>query len=294
MTDNSRAAAPLRIAVVGATGVLGRHLVPRLVERGHTVRAGLRGPARAAELRAAGADVVSADIFDADSLTALFKDCAVAVHAATAVPRPVPHPRAAPDFTLNDRIRREGTRLLLHAARRAGVRCIAAQSIALLHAGAGAEWITELSILRPGPISQSAADMETLLRNSALDFRILRGGAFYGPGTGRDEAWRIAARDGTLRLPGEGEDFISLIHVVDMARAMVAAIEADQPRSTFLVTDDEPVKYRELLGFVAEREGAAQPARGGPPFLGSLRASNARLRELGWQPCYPTYRSGWV
>lgn len=285
---------PLRIAVIGATGVLGRQVVPRLIERGHIVRAGVRdgseSRARTGVLAAVGAELHRADILDGGSLEPFLAGCEAVLHLATAIPKP----GAAPDWGPNDRVRREGTGLLLEAARRAGVRCIVAQSIAMLHGGSGERWVAEDDALPPVPPHlRSALDLEAQVRASALDFRILRGALFYGPDTGRDAAWRQAARACTLRLPGDGSGYLSLIRVTDMARAVVVATESSVQRATYLVADDQPATYRELFSFLARAEGVALPEPGAAALLGSFRVSNAKARrELGWEPAYPTYRAG--
>jgi nucleoside-diphosphate-sugar epimerase len=134
-------------------------------------------------------------------------------------------------------------------------------------------------------------EMEQMVRGSALDWCILRGGAFYGPGTGREEEWRTGMRDGTLRMPGDGSALVSLIRVADMAGGTVAAVERAPARSTYNVVDDEPVTYRELFHWLAAQMGRPAPPAGGPP-LASTGCSNAKLRDLGWLPGYATYRSG--
>ena len=136
-------------------------------------------------------------------------------------------------------------------------------------------------------------ETEGLVRASGLDWRIARGGGFYGPGTGMDEGWRAAAREGTLSVPGEGERFHSLIHVADMAAATLTVLESDATGSVWNVVDDEPVRASVLFDYVAAIEGVRRPERGGPYGLRSFRVSNARLKEeLGWRPGYPSWRSG--
>ena len=122
---------------------------------------------------------------------------------------------------------------------------------------------------------------------------ILRGGLFYGPGTGRETVWLTAARRGRLRLPGDGGAFLSLIHVSDMAQAVVAASRDFPSHSTYNVVDDQPVSYRELFSYIAALVGGPPPEAGGEPILPSLACSNALIRsETGWVPCFPSYRSG--
>ena len=167
------------------------------------------------------------------------------------------------------------------------------QSITLLYGDTGQAIVYESAPLRPSQLSQSAADMEDLVRASALEWCILRGGLFYGAGTGREDEWRQAARQGRLALPGDGRDLISLVHVVDMARAVVAATENAPLGSTYNIVDDEPVSYQRLFTYIAAQLDAAVPQAGGPRLLPSLGCSNAKAKqELAWQPAYPSYRSG--
>ena len=279
----------LAIAVVGASGVYGRHLVPRLVARGHRVRALVRRPESAAPLAQCGAEVRTADIFDVGSLKAAFTGCDAVINLATSVPRP----GQAPDFAMNNRIRREGTVAVIAACRDTGVERMVQQSIAMVHAGSGDDWIDESSAVRPTPVTQSAIDMEALVTASDRQWIILRGGLFYGPGTGREDDWFARAAQGTLKMPGDGADYASLIHVADMADATVAALERAAPRSTFLVGDDHPSRWRDILTCAALMVGAAAPPAGGPVVLPSFRASNRRLREaLDWAPRYPNLQTG--
>src|SRR5579885_2934342 len=101
----------MRILVVGATGVLGRNVLPRLLERGHRVRAVARRVEQVEMLQRLGVEARLGDILDASSLLSAAKGCDAALHLATAIPRP----GQPGDWSLNDRIRREGTRNLLAA-----------------------------------------------------------------------------------------------------------------------------------------------------------------------------------
>ena len=284
----------MRVAVVGASGVIGRHLVPRLIERGHHVVGVVRDVGRAPGLAALGAELRLGDILEPEGLAKAVAGSDAAVHAATSVPRP-DRPPADPQaaWELHDRIRREGTANLLAACGKAGVRRYVQQSVAWLHRSVGDAWVDEDTPIEPGARLASAVEMEALVCGSDRDWCILRGGAFYGTGTGREETWMQEARGGRLRLAGDGSDYVSLVHVVDYATAIVAAVEAAPARSSYLVVDDQPVRQRELLGYVAARFGGAAPQAGGPPGPNNCRARNARIKKaLGWRPAYPTYRSG--
>jgi|SRR5580765_161877 len=121
------------VAVLGATGVYGRHLVPRLVARGHRVRALVRRAEAAAIAAACGAELRVADVFDAASLRAGLDGCDVAINLATSLPGP----SGRGDFAANDRVRREGTPIWVRACRDMGVSRIVQQSIAMVNAGMG-------------------------------------------------------------------------------------------------------------------------------------------------------------
>lgn len=278
----------MRILVLGATGVLGRQVVPRLVERGHVVRAVVRRQEQGNVLEAAGAEVVLGDILNQESLMASAIGCDAAIHIATAIPR-----GPGGDWSRNDRIRREGTSNLLGAAAARGVRRYVQQSIVMLYGDTGSVVVDESTPLQPRPVIQSAADMEEMVRQSTLEWCILRGGMFYGAGAGLEDDWRQAARNGELVLPGDGSDRISLVHVVDMARAVVVAVESAPSGSVYNVVDDEPPTYAQLFAYVAAQAGVSPPAAGGQRMRQSFACTNAKIRrELGWQPAYPSYRSG--
>lgn len=283
----------MRIGIVGATGVLGRQVVPRLVERHHQIRAIVRRATEVERLRRLGVDAVLGDILDADSLSSALDGCDAALHLATAIPRAgTPNP----DWSLNDRIRREGTKNLLHACHENDIKQYVQQSIAHLVADGSAALLDENAPVHPGAVVDSAIEMEGLVRDSGLTWTILRGGAFYGPYTGRDEIWRNDARTGRLRFPADGKGYISLTNVMDMADAVVLAAEVAPSREVMAVVDDEPVTYAELFTYLARLEDGPDPQPNGPPSpWPSFRVSNFRARAaLRWQPRLRTYRSGFT
>ena len=279
----------LRVAVIGATGIIGRHVLQRLQERGHEVRAVVPAEADVEAQRRLGVEATQGDIFDLHSLRQAIKGCSAALHLATAAPRP----GRPPNWALNDRIRREGTANLLDACRSVGVQRYVHQSLAFL-VGGTADLVDETAPLLPATqATGSAMDAERLVAASGLDWVIVRDGALYGPGTGREEYWRALARSGELLLPGDGSDYISLIHVADLAECFVLATERGASGLIASVVDDEPTTYKELFTYVALLEGAAVPATGGEALFPSFRIANSRAREiLGWRPFYRSYRSG--
>ncbi|MDW6061200.1 NAD(P)-dependent oxidoreductase [Streptomyces sp. FXJ1.4098] len=308
----------MRIFVAGATGAVGRRLVPLLVAAGHEVTGGTRTPQGVERLRAQGASAVRVDVFDADS-----------VHraVAAAAPEAVVHQLtdlAHGDRAANGRIRREGTRHLVDAAKRAGVTRIVAQSISWAYApgDAPADESTPLDVAAEPPragmvgslraLEEAAAEIETHV--------VLRYGTFYGPGTwyarggpleavlrgdqvtrdpaaGDPAAGDPAAGDPVAALIGPvvaGDAVSSFVHVEDAARAAVAAL--DWPSGTVNVVDDEPAPARAWLPAFAAAVGAPAPA----PAVDGGRAGwergadNTRARRLGWRPLHPTWRTGFT
>jgi len=279
----------LRIAILGATGVLGRPVVTRLLERGHEIVAIARDPTRLATRPNVRA--VHGDILDPATLAAPLEGCDALLHLATAIPRT----GTRADWSANDRVRREGTRNLLAAARSIGRLRFIQQSVAMLLAGPRDVIADEDAPLRPGPHLESARDMERAVCDSDVPWVILRGGAFYGRTSDRMEHLNRLAREGRLAIPGDGGDYISLAHVEDVADAVVRATESDLAGEVFNIVDDYPVTYRELYEFVARLNAAPAPGTGGPPLLPNFRVSNARARRtLGWQPRFKDYRVGWT
>lgn len=284
-----------RIAVLGATGVYGRHLVPRLAIAGHRVRALVRRPEAAAVAAACGAEVMAADIFDEASLRAGLADCDFVINLATQLPGPT----SKGDYATNDRLRREGTPILVRACSAAGVPRVLQQSIAMTHAGGGDAWADETTFHPVGQDGIAGAAiaavraMEATVTESGLDWLILRGGLFYGPGTGFDDEWFARARAGKLRLPEEGQDYVSLVHIADMAAATVAAIARWPSRQALIVADHAPAPWRDVLGYVCALAGASPPPAGGRALMPSFRVTNRRARELlSWAPVYADYRAG--
>jgi nucleoside-diphosphate-sugar epimerase len=163
----------------------------------------------------------------------------------------------------------------------------------------GAEWADESSTAITDGDSvaakaiRAALVMEEHIADSPFEWVILRGGFFYGPGTGFDDGWHALAAARKLRLPGDGSDYVSLVHISDMAAATVAALKRWPSRTRLIVCDDAPAQWRDVFGYVAELAGQETVEAGGRAGFPSFRLRNARARELlGWAPLYATYREG--
>jgi nucleoside-diphosphate-sugar epimerase len=307
----------MRVFVAGASGAVGRPLVPKLVAGGHEVTGMTRSESKTEDLRRAGARAVVADVFDVDALGAAMEEARpeVIVHELTALPDRIDF-RKADTYAATNRVRTEGTRNLIGAALAAGARRLVCQSIAFAYRMDGEGLKTEDDPLLSeaggafGSGVSALREMEAMvLGTNGLDGLVLRYGFFYGPRT-------YYAADGTStddvrrrRLPivGKGSGVFSFIHVDDAADATVAAVERGAA-GVYNITDDEPAPMREWVPVFAQAAGAKPPRRV-PVWLArfvagkdvsnfavELRgASNEKAkRELGWEPAHSSWRSGFA
>jgi nucleoside-diphosphate-sugar epimerase len=306
----------MRVFVAGASGAIGRPLVSRLRDAGHQVTGMTRSAEKARALEQSGVGAVVADIFDAAAVESAMRAAhpEAVVHQLTDLPA-VFDPRRV-DYTGTNRLRREGTSILVAAARAAGARRLIAQSIAFLYAPEGDAVKGENArpfVGAPAPLGEALAavlDLEQqVLHADGLDGVVLRYGYFYGPGTHFAADGSIAAEVRRRRFPvvGSGGGVFSFIHVDDAAAATVAAVEGGVT-GIFNVVDDDPAPTRVWLPAYAAALGAPRPLRI-PTLLARLvagrlvaesatrqrGASNAKAgRELGWRPALPSWRQGFV
>ena len=231
----------MKVLVVGASGVLGRALIPLLLDAGHTVRALSRHPLKSG----LGVESVAGDLLKSD-LSPIVEGCEAVVHAATAIPSNPSQPGA---WTLNTQLRTLGTRRLVDAAQAAGVQRYVQQSIIMAYADGGDAWLDETAPFDSSPARAATVEpvreMESLVRASSLDWCILRGGQFAGPGTAQDRLLEALA-SGTATVPCTGAYFISPIHPADMASAAVAALAITAPRTSTLQHRGRPTHLRRL------------------------------------------------
>jgi len=185
----------VRIFLAGASGVVGRRLVPFLIGAGHQVTGTTRSAQNAEAIARAGADAAVVDVFDASALARAVAAAEpdVVIHQLTDLPDVYDRDQMAAVSERNSRIRIEGTRNLVAAARAAGVRRMIAQSIAFIYAP-GPEPHAETDPLvsdRAGEGAVTARGLVALERlvtgTPGLDGIVLRYGRFYGPGTWKTE-----------------------------------------------------------------------------------------------------------
>ncbi|MFC6882495.1 NAD-dependent epimerase/dehydratase family protein [Actinomadura yumaensis] len=276
----------MHVFLAGATGVLGRRIVPRLLADGHRVTALVRDDAGAAAVEAAGATPARADAFDAGAL---------ARAVAGAAPDAVMHQLtdlARGDSSANAHMRRTGTRNLVDAAKAAGVRRVVAQSIAWVYEpGPGpADEATPLDLGAAPPrrtTVEGVAALETAVRELP-EWVVLRYGLLYGPDTWYTPGGLMAAKAKAGELVAGG-DVSSFVHVDDAADAAVRAL--GWPSGPVNVCDDEPLAAREWLPAFCRAVGAPPPPASDAPRDGAARgASNRYARErLGWTPAHPVF-----
>ena len=306
----------MRVFVTGATGALGRHLVPGLVAAGHEVTATTRTPGKVAQLRAAGAEPVVVDGLDRAAVIAavLAAEPEVIVHQMTALAdmRSLRNPDKV--FTATNELRTRGTDNLLAAAARAGTRRVVAQGHNFVYEHSGGPVKTEEDPLASRPVPSSARSLaaikhvENTVPLAVPEGIVLRYGTFYGPGA--SDPMVDAVRKRQLPVIGGGTGIWSFIETTDAAAATLAAIEGGAP-GFYNVVDSDPAPVAEWLPYLAEVAGAKPPLRM-PAWLGRLLAgeyvvaqmttargaSNEKARkELDWEPRYASWREGfraWV
>lgn len=284
----------MRILFTGATGVLGNAAIPALVATGHQVDAVARRDADRRRLAAVGASPVAVDLFDPTQIAVAVAGTDVVFHYATAIPPRKDYPRREA-WSMNDRLRSEATRLLVDAALVAGVDRLVQQSITFVYADGGDMWLDEDAPI--GPVREnlrSALDAEAEVDRFRLGGGTgvtLRHALVYGPRA--SDEYVAALRAGEIVIQGNGANFVSSVHVDDLATSLVAALEA--PDGVYNVSDDRPVTAWEYNASLAGLLEVAAPRRmpAGRPVV-SHRVSNRRFRETtGWAPRRPSVVDGW-
>ena len=308
----------MKVFVAGATGALGKKLVPQLVRAGHDVTGMMRSEQKADLVRSLGARPVVANALDPGAVARAISEAEpdAVLHELTAIPPQIDMRHFDRSFALTNRLRTEGTDHLLSAARAANVKRFVAQSYAgWPFAPTGGPVKNEDDPLDPSP-ARNIAETLAAIRHveqavTAAGGVVLRYGAFYGPGTNMSvdppgEMLEVI-RARKFPLIGDGAGVWSFVHVEDAAAATVKALERGEP-GIYNVVDDEPAPVSEWLSGIAGEIGAKPPRRVPRPIARLLAgeaatrmmtesrgASNAKAkRELGWRPRYPSWREGFA
>lgn len=307
----------MRVFVAGATGAIGRRLIHKLVQAGHSVAGMTRTEDKAPLLRVLGADPIIVDALDSDAVAKAIHEIRpeVIVNELTAIPGRLNIRKFEEEFALTNRLRTEGTDNLIAGAKGVGVRRFISQSYAAWpYVRQGSMVKSEDDPFDPNPPTALRSTMEALqyLESVTRGMQgvkgiILRYGAFYGPGTSLSEGGSLVEDLRRRKFPivGKGSGTWSFIHIDDAAAATVAAVEHGAA-GVYNIVDDDPAPVREWLPALAEALGAAKPlhvpafiarflvGEQGIMMMTEIRgASNAKAkRHLQWKLQWPSWRSG--
>ncbi len=293
----------MRVAVVGATGVIGRAVVPALLGAGHEVVGLARTPEKAGALTRRGAEARVTGLHDHDGLVAMFRGADAVCNVATHIPvgLSVVRPHA---WRANDRLRTEGVRRVVEAAREAGVRRIVQESVSFLYADQGDDVITEASPLAITRATEPASVGELHVQDYACGSRtavVLRLGTIVGDDPLTRFQLRGAEHGYAVGL-GTPEGWAHVVHTDDLGSAVLAALGV--PSGVYNV-GAEPVRRSELMAGFATAAGRDAVDFVGPflrrlggvrlePLARSLRVSSHRfVTHSGWVPARSRFDASW-
>jgi len=295
----------MSIFIAGATGVIGRRVVPQLVEAGYGVTAIGRSAASRSQLAHMGARPVELDLFEAAAVRRAVAGHAVVINLATHVPLNLRAflPGA---WRMTSRIRRYGSANLVEAALAAGASRYIQESFAPIYPDCGDQWIAESAPTEAARYNRAVLDAEASAQRFTAHGQTgiaLRFAYLYGPDSPMTlETIRYVQR-GLAPVFGAPQAYYPSLSHADAAAAVVAALEV--PAGIYNVSDDEPLRRREYIDSLAQELGVPAPRlapRWIVKFLGSVgetlarsqRISNRKLKAAsGWTPRYPSMRQGW-
>jgi nucleoside-diphosphate-sugar epimerase len=294
----------MRILVTGASGFVGHALCARLLEQGHEVGALVRREGS----QPAGTRPLAGDLGDRERLIETLvgerPDCVVHLAAEIASQR---SERKIQEVNVRGTARLLDACLTLAGGEpAAGPRLVFASTVVTGDAR-GALLREETPLPVQTPYGRSKQEGERLVLESGLPAVVIRPSHVYGPG-----GWYANELIAHLRQPGRfavigaGTNLWDVVHVDDVAAALVLAAERAAPGSIYHVADDEPITFYDFMALTAKELGLGAPRRipaslarlvaGGNAVAAavrSARSSNAKLkRELAWQPRFPTAREG--
>ena len=293
----------MQIAVVGATGVIGKAVVPALVASGHDVIGLARTPEKSRLLESLGAQARPASLLDPAGLVSMFSGADVVCNFATHVPVGLAAARPGA-WRAHDRLRSDGVRRVVEAARAAGVRRVVQESVSFLYADHGDDWVTEQSPLAITPATEPASVGELTVQDYACGSRagvVLRLGTIVGD----DGLTRFQLRSAQHGHPvgvGRPDGWAHVVHTDDLGSAVLGALRV--PSGVYNV-GAEPVRRADLVAGFATAAGRERVGFVGPvlrrlggvrlePLTRSLRVSSRLVHEAsGWQPSRPAFDASW-
>ena len=307
----------MRVFLAGATGAIGRRLIPLLVVAGHQVTATTHTSEKLQALRSQGAEPVMLDGLDRSAVMAAVAAARpdAIIHQMTALASMRSLKNFDRELAQTNRLRTEGTSYLLEAAHAAGTATFIAQSYTgWPNARGGSRVKTEQDALDPDPPSTMVRTLEAIralehMVTGATGLRgmVLRYGSLYGPGTSIAQDGEIVEMIRRRKFPliGNGAGVWSFTHVDDAARATKYSLDRGAP-GIYNIVDDDPIEVSVWLPDLARAVGARPPFRL-PAWIGRFAvgeagismmtrvrgSSNAKAKNaLRWRPEYKSWRDG--
>ncbi|ETT75492.1 MULTISPECIES: NAD-dependent epimerase/dehydratase family protein [Bacillus] len=278
----------MKIFVAGATGVIGRSLLPMLIKNGYTVFAMIRNTSQVEAMKRVGAIPVIADVFNREAVFSVLEETNpdVVIHQLTSL--------SSWNFEDNAKIRTKGTRNLIDAAKNVGVQKIIAQSISWAYEP-GDTFATEKDSLHITASMPRQVTVNGILKlekavTELPESVILRYGTLYGPGTWYAENGLIANQVRNNEIIAS-DGISSFIHVEDAARATMLSL--NWPSGIVNIVDNYPATSKEWLPIYAAAIGAHKPKVQDGKNSWERGASNNKARkEYGWTPLFPSWSEG--
>jgi nucleoside-diphosphate-sugar epimerase len=299
----------MRVLVGGATSVPGIPLLRELTSRGHDVIGVTRSPAKTPQIESAGAKPVVADVFDADEIGNVVAGAAPEVVVSLLTTLPKWGPKRPKDFEPAKKLWSIGAPNLVHAAQRAGVRRVVAESVVFAYGypSSGPQWVDETDPY-PGPAPKGGEEMLAALRgmeqtvlssgeHSDTEGIVLRYGIFYGPDVPHDDLFRRLAK--WWALPAmTGGGIASWVHIDDVASATADAVTKGRGGQIYNIVDDRPQSFGDYVRELSAKLHRPRPLPISHRLVGMIASypatafgttwlplSNAKAKaELGWTP----------
>lgn len=301
----------MRVFIAGATGVLGRALLPALIAQGHVVIGMAHTPDKMKVVTQLGGLTLHGDILDAERLGRIITKVQPEAIINLVTKIPLKLRLNLDDWKENDRVRLQGTSNLLKAAGHApNLKIFVQESMDQVCETQGDRWINENSPRSQHTFLRATIQMEDMVRAAKLPATLLRFSVVNAPDSWHTQQSVTAIKRGLLPIISDGNAFVSMIHVADAVQAIVCALQQPDVAAgqTFNVVDDAPSRMRDILPYAAQLL-QAQPPRTVPSFMAKLivgaltidvltqshRMSNARIKQcLSFVPCFPTFRETWT